>query len=67
MPQYYEPEFKQQIVYHATYLLLNGINVKEVSKRLGHSSISTTLELYAHWIPEMDESAANTIGKGFIF
>ena len=53
--------------YHATYLLLNGINVKEVSKRLGHSSISTTLELYAHWIPEMDESAANTIGKGFIF
>lgn len=53
--------------YHATYLLLNGINVKEVSKRLGHSSISTTLELYAHWIPEMDESAANAIGKGFIF
>lgn len=52
--------------YHATYLLFNGINVKEVSKRLGHSSINTTLELYAHWIPEMDESAANTIGKGFI-
>ena len=53
--------------YHATYLLFKGINVKEVSKRLGHSNISTTLELYAHWIPEMDESAANAIGKDFIF
>lgn len=53
--------------YHATYLLLHGINVKEVSKRLGHSNINTTLELYAHWIPEMDKSAANAIGKNFIF
>lgn len=52
--------------YHATYLLLHGINVKEVSKRLGHSSIATTLDLYAHWVPEMDASAANTIGTKFI-
>lgn len=52
--------------YHATYLLMHGINVKEVSKRLGHSSIATTLDLYAHWVPEMDSSAANTIGTKFI-
>lgn len=52
--------------YHATYLLLHDVNVKEVSKRLGHSSITTTLDLYAHWVPEMDASAANTIGTKFI-
>ena len=48
--------------YHATYLLMQGVNVKEVSKRLGHSSITTTLDLYAHWVPEMAASVTNTIG-----
>lgn len=52
--------------YHATQLLLKGINVKEVSKRLGHAKIQTTLDLYAHWVPEMDESAANIIGNDMI-
>ena len=52
--------------YHATQLLLKGINVKEVSKRLGHAKIQTTLDLYAHWIPEMDKSAANIIGNDMI-
>ena len=37
-----------------------------MSKRLGHSSITTALDLYAHWVPEMDSSAANTIGTKFI-
>lgn len=52
--------------YHATKLLMSGINVKEVSKRLGHSSIKTTLDLYAHWVPEMDQKAANVVGSTFI-
>lgn len=52
--------------YHATKLLMNGIDIKEVSKRLGHSSIKTTLDLYAHWMPEMDEKAANSISTSFI-
>lgn len=53
--------------YHATQLLLKGINVKEVSKRLGHASIQTTLDIYAHWVPEMDETAANTVDTSLIF
>lgn len=44
--------------YHATYLLTNGINIKIVSKRLGHSSIVITLDNYAHWVPSMDEEAS---------
>lgn len=53
--------------YHATQLLLKGINVKEVSKRLGHASIQTTLDIYAHWVPEMDETAANIVDTSLIF
>lgn len=52
--------------YHATQLLLKGINPKEVSKRLGHASIKITLDLYAHWLPEMDERAANSVGTSYI-
>lgn len=52
--------------YHATKLLLSGIDIKEVSKRLGHASIKTTLDLYAHWMPEMDQKAANSISADFI-
>ncbi|MBS5519624.1 MAG: site-specific integrase [Acidaminococcus intestini] len=52
--------------YHATHLLVAGIDIKEVSKRLGHNNISTTLDLYAHWVPEMDRRAAGAIGNQFI-
>ena len=52
--------------YHATYLLMQCVSVKEVSKSLCHSSITTTIDLYAHWVPEMDASDANTIGTKFI-
>lgn len=33
---------------HATLLKDNGVNVVEVSKRLGHSNVSTTLNIYTH-------------------
>lgn len=52
--------------YHATQLLLKGINVKEVSKRLGHADIQTTLQLYAHWLPEMDKAASSVIDGSYI-
>ena len=45
---------------------MQGVNVKEVSKRLGHSSITTTLDLYAHGVPEMNASATNTVGTKLI-
>ena len=37
----------------ATLMLLAGVPVKVVSEMLGHSSISITLDLYAHVLPEM--------------
>ncbi len=46
----------------ATQLLANGLDMKTVQRRLGHSSATLTLNLYAHTLPEMDEKEADCIG-----
>jgi integrase len=43
---------------HATDLLRAGVPVKVVSERLGHASVSTTLDVYAHVLPDMQDAAA---------
>ena len=43
---------------HATMLMKQGINPKVVQERLGHSSISVTLDIYSHVVPGMQELAA---------
>lgn len=42
----------------ATLLLLKGTNPKIVSERLGHASITLTLDTYSHVLPTMQQSAA---------
>jgi integrase len=42
----------------ATLLLLNNVNVKVVSERLGHASIVITLNTYSHVLPTMQQQAA---------
>lgn len=44
---------------HATLLLENGVNIKVISKRLGHLTVEFTLKTYAHVIESMEESAAS--------
>lgn len=46
---------------HATMLLRAGIHPKVVSERLGHSTISITLDVYSHVMPGMQEQAARAI------
>lgn len=46
---------------HATELLANGIPIIEVSRRLGHSKVSHTLELYGHAIPNYDNKIAEKV------
>ncbi len=46
---------------HASQLLRDGVHVKVVSERLGHSTISITLDIYAHTIPNMQADAAARI------
>ncbi len=44
----------------ATLALQSGAHPKVVSDRLGHSTISFTLDVYSHSIPSMEEEAAES-------
>jgi len=46
---------------HATLLLKADVHPKIVSERLGHSTISLTLDVYSHVLPSMQEKAADQI------
>lgn len=46
---------------HATLLIANGIDMKTVSSRLGHSTISTTMNIYTHPLSDNDKKASNII------
>lgn len=48
---------------HATLMLLEGIHPKIVSERLGHASVSFTLEVYTHLLPDMQSEAADAIDR----
>lgn len=49
----------------ATRMLAAGDDIRTVSGRLGHADPSTTLRIYAHWVPERDRAAADRIGEEF--
>lgn len=44
--------------HHATELLTAGVDVRTVAGRLGHANASTTLSVYAGWVPAADRAAA---------
>ncbi len=46
---------------HATLGLAAGIHPKVMQERLGHSSISVTLDLYSHAVPALGADAADRI------
>ena len=46
---------------NATLLIQQGINVRAISGRLGHSQASTTMNIYAHQIQSADAAAAEAI------
>lgn len=48
---------------HATLLLESGASIKEVQERLGHDSAMTTLNIYAHLIPERQNESGEKFAK----
>ncbi len=57
------PEIRFHDLRHtcATLLLSENVNPKVVSEMLGHASITITLNIYAHVLPDMQDSAANAM------
>lgn len=46
---------------HATLALQAGVHPKVVSERLGHATVSLTLDVYSHAIPALQEDAAAVV------
>lgn len=48
---------------HASFMLKQGVHPKVVQERLGHATISTTLDLYSHVSPGLQQAAAEGFDK----
>ncbi|MEV4836319.1 site-specific integrase [Nonomuraea sp. NPDC049486] len=49
----------------ASTALAEGVPVSEVSRWLGHESITTTVDLYGHLVPEASQRARTAMNKAF--
>ena len=50
----------------ASMLIFNRVDPVSVSKRLGHSQVSTTTDIYAHVIEEADQQNADILASVFL-
>lgn len=48
---------------HASMLLYEGVNIKYISRRLGHSDIVTTLQTYSHIMDEMEQKESRAVDE----
>jgi integrase len=47
---------------HASWLLAGGVPLPTIQRRLGHESITTTIDLYSHLSPDMQTAPADVMG-----
>ena len=48
---------------YASLLLANGAPMKYVQHQLGHSSITMTMDLYTHLLPEVNHKCVNLLNN----
>ncbi len=48
---------------HATLLLRERVNAKVIQERLGHSTITMTLDTYSHLLPDMQSQAVEALER----
>lgn len=46
---------------NASVLIAANTNITAVAKRLGHAQTSTTMDIYAHFVRQADEAAAEVL------
>lgn len=46
---------------HCSLLIYRGVNIKYISKRLGHSSIMITYQIYGHILDELDQRESSEV------
>lgn len=48
---------------HASWMIANGIDLQTVKERLGHESITTTVDRYGHLMPDVAVASVNVMDK----
>ena len=51
---------------YATLMLRQGVHLKIVQERLGHAKMGTTLDIYSHVTPGLQEAAALQFEQGLM-
>jgi len=79
-PKYFSKKFSKFLIIHnlkklrlhdlrhtnATLMLRYGIPAKIVSQRLGHSSVSVTLDIYSHVLQDMQNEVSDQIENNIL-
>jgi len=53
--------------FHAVNLLRNGVSIKQISSRLGHSSSIITMDVYMRYLPQEMEYEVADVTDNFLF
>lgn len=48
---------------HVSWLIAAGLPAAAISRRMGHSSITTTIDRYGHMMPELDDQFREAMGS----
>lgn len=51
---------------NASILVASGQDIKTVSHRLGHANVSTTMNIYTHFIKAADAKASDSLEKSIL-
>jgi integrase len=48
---------------YASLLISQGVHVKAIAERMGHSSVTVTMEVYGHLLPSIEEHANQALER----
>jgi integrase len=51
---------------HVSWLIASGVDIVTIQRRLGHESVTTTVDRYGHLAPDMDAGAAAAVARALL-